>query len=220
MHRIDGEGATSDGKFTEGNPATGSVATTVTADWCNAIQEEIINVLAAAGITPTKADNTQLRQAIQSLISGGGVAVSAAGVSIADAGDYFTGTEVEAALQQLAQKLYAGTINANQIRRSVVKLDGAAHQSNAAHLESIVEISHTADATYTVLPDSSLNLPIGAAIQIAQSGAGKVNIAGGAGVTILRAASFKAVVMQQHAIAVLIKTAANTWRLGGMLEAA
>lgn len=220
MHRIDSEGATVDNKFTEGNPSTGVPATEVSADWLTAVQEEIIEVLVAAGITPLKTDNTQLRQAIQSLISGGGVAVTAAGVTIADAGSFFTGGEVESALQQLGNDLYGGTFASSKIRRQVVALSGAAQQTETAHAENIVEISHGSAVTYTVRPDGTLNLPVGTAIEIVQAGGGKISFAAGAGVTILKSASFNASTLNQHSVAVLYKTAANTWRLGGMLEAA
>ncbi len=69
MHRIDGAGATVDSKFTEGNPATGVPATTVTADILNALQEESCYVIEQAGLTLNKADNTQLRQAILKMVS-------------------------------------------------------------------------------------------------------------------------------------------------------
>lgn len=218
MHRIDGEGATSDNKFTEGNPSTGAVATTVTADWCNAVQEEIVNVLLAAGITPAKANNAQLVAAIQSLISGGGIAVTAAGVTIADTGDFFSGGEVEAALQQLAAKVYNGTIAANQVRRSVLQLTGPTHLTQANHAESFLEISHSSPADYTVQPDSTLNLPIGTAIQIAQAGSGVIRYRAGTGVGITHHAGFNGTSGGPNSIAVLVKVAANNWRLGGQLE--
>jgi hypothetical protein len=220
MHRIDGEGATSDNKFTEGNPQTGLVATEVTADWLNSIQEEVIAVLTAAGIPPSKASNTQLRDAILSLITGGGSAVAAEGVSIADAGNYITGTNVEAALQQLAAQLYGGTFSSNKIRRQVVVLDGPTFQTELAHAENVLEISYATGVNYTVRPDSELNLPIGTCIQVAQTGGGKITFIQGAGVTLLKGASFNARTMEQNGIAVLIKRAANVWRVGGALEAA
>ena len=48
MHRIDSATATSDHKFTEGDPTIPIAATTVTADWLNAVQEEIAAVIAGA----------------------------------------------------------------------------------------------------------------------------------------------------------------------------
>lgn len=62
------------GFFTEGNPTSGTPATVVTADWANLIQEEILNVLLAAGITPNKASRTQLSEAIALIATGGGSA--------------------------------------------------------------------------------------------------------------------------------------------------
>jgi len=222
MHRIDGEGATSDNKFTEGNPSTGLIATEVTADWLNAIQEEIIAVLTAAGISPSKPTNTQLRDAILSLISGGGVAVSAEGVTIADAGEYFSGTEVESALQQLAAKVYAGTFASSQIRRQALETnDGTTvFQTEAVHAENYIILTASTAVTYNIRPASAQDFPIGTAIQVVQGGAGKVTFVPGSGVTLLKGDSFNARTMEQQAVAVLVKTSNNTWRLHGMLEEA
>lgn len=52
------------GFFTEGDPQNAIPATVVTKDWANQIQEEIIAVIVAAGLTPTKGVNTQLRDSI------------------------------------------------------------------------------------------------------------------------------------------------------------
>lgn len=67
MHKIDGAGVAPGGLFREGNPSTGTRATTVTADFMNAVQTELINVILEAGITLNKVDNTQLVQAIRLL---------------------------------------------------------------------------------------------------------------------------------------------------------
>ena len=55
------------GFFIEG-AAGGPDPTYVTADWCNAVQEEPIAVIEAAGIELDENDNTQLLQAINSII--------------------------------------------------------------------------------------------------------------------------------------------------------
>lgn len=70
MHRIDGPGATVDGKFTEGNPAAGVPATVVTAAWMTDVQEELISVLSTAGIAPVKGTQDQLLKAIRTIASG------------------------------------------------------------------------------------------------------------------------------------------------------
>ncbi|NMY07572.1 hypothetical protein HBO38_03760 [Pseudomonas veronii] len=67
MHRIDGPGATADNMFTEGDPVAGTPATVVTDDFMNAVQEELIGILSAAGVTPSKASQDQVLQAIYKL---------------------------------------------------------------------------------------------------------------------------------------------------------
>lgn len=66
MKRIDNSTATVDNLFTEGNPSTATPATVLAAQWLNVIQEELANVVEAAGLTldQTGADDTQLLQAI------------------------------------------------------------------------------------------------------------------------------------------------------------
>ena len=69
MHRIDTSTATPDHKFTEGDPAVPVAATTVSAAWLNAVQEELVAVITGAGLELQKSDNGQLRQAISQLIT-------------------------------------------------------------------------------------------------------------------------------------------------------
>jgi hypothetical protein len=69
MHKIDSAGATIDNKFTEGNSGTGTPATVLDAAWLNAVQEEMISVLAAGAITPAKGTWTQLRDAINYMLN-------------------------------------------------------------------------------------------------------------------------------------------------------
>lgn len=69
MHKIDSPTATPDGLFTIGDPVGGMAPTVVTDDWLNAVQTEIVNVIEEAGETLDKPDNTQLLQAIQTLIA-------------------------------------------------------------------------------------------------------------------------------------------------------
>jgi hypothetical protein len=57
------------GYFTDGNPSLGIPATIVTADWFNQVTDELLNVLAAAGISPVKATHNQVVSAINFLIT-------------------------------------------------------------------------------------------------------------------------------------------------------
>lgn len=66
MHRIDHATAVSN-LFTEGNPSLGQPATVVTDDWLNDVQEELITILAAAGVTPVKGTQNQLLAALSTL---------------------------------------------------------------------------------------------------------------------------------------------------------
>lgn len=69
MHRIDGPGATVDNRFTDGDPVGGVQATVVTDDWANDVQEELMSVLAAAGIAPVKGTQDQVVKAFRALIA-------------------------------------------------------------------------------------------------------------------------------------------------------
>lgn len=219
MYKTDAPGHDNN-EFTDGNPLTGTPATVLDAAFMNEIMHELINVLVYASITPTKGVRTQLREAIVSIATGGGEAVTAEGVSIADAGNLITGTNVETALQELASAIANNTYASSRFRRNVVALSGATQQTEAAHFEQVLEISHGSAATYTVRPDASANAPIGTSITIFQAGSGQIEIVQGSGVTVHKGASFSRKSMEQHASMVLVKVAANTWRLGGMLEAA
>ncbi|PMQ04151.1 hypothetical protein DyAD56_15800 [Dyella sp. AD56] len=59
-------GAGTPGFFTDGSPTGGVPATIVPAEWLNAVQQELINIVEAAGLTPTKNLFNQLGLAIQS----------------------------------------------------------------------------------------------------------------------------------------------------------
>lgn len=66
MHRIDTPGNVA-GHFTDGDPLIPQEPTIVGEDWLNAVQEEICNVIEAAGITLNKPTNTQLLAAMRAL---------------------------------------------------------------------------------------------------------------------------------------------------------
>ena len=68
MHKIDTPDATRDGRFTEGDPTVPVPATTVSADWLNAVQDEVLAVLNAAGLAPAKNNNAQLLAALKKIV--------------------------------------------------------------------------------------------------------------------------------------------------------
>lgn len=69
MNRIDSPGAVN-GRFSDGNPASGQRATVVSAAWLNALQETILNPIEQAGINLDIADNAQLYNAIVTIATG------------------------------------------------------------------------------------------------------------------------------------------------------
>lgn len=68
MHLIDGL-YNDEGAFVQRNVAAGVPGTLITADWLNAVQDELAAVIAAAGLALDKADNAQLHAAILALIA-------------------------------------------------------------------------------------------------------------------------------------------------------
>ena len=68
MHRIDGAGHVNNMWVSE-DPATARPPTEITADWQNAVQEELVNLVLKAGLPLDKGDNTQLWQAVMLLLN-------------------------------------------------------------------------------------------------------------------------------------------------------
>jgi hypothetical protein len=78
----------------------------------------------------------------------------------------------------------------------------------------------TTATTVTVPSDATAPFPIGTELHIHQDGTGPVTIAADSGVTIRKYASFSNVLLGQFATATVKKTAANEWRLFGLLATA
>lgn len=79
MHRIDVPSATAENKFTDGSPSGGVPATTVTADWLNDMQENLMAILDQEGVIPVKGRALDLFDAIVKICIGvvaGGVATN------------------------------------------------------------------------------------------------------------------------------------------------
>lgn len=53
------------GKFVDEDSSTGQVGSLIPAAWANAITDEMINAITAAGLAPDEDDKTQLRQALE-----------------------------------------------------------------------------------------------------------------------------------------------------------
>lgn len=68
MHRIDGDGATVDNTFTDGDAGAGIPATVVTADWANDVQENLCTFIDAYAGPLVKGDGNQLQTAVGNLV--------------------------------------------------------------------------------------------------------------------------------------------------------
>lgn len=84
MHKIDSTGTSASlptpgavgatvGYFTEGDPNTATPATVVSADWLNAVQEELVGVIEGLGITLDKTSQSQLLAALKRLSGQGDI---------------------------------------------------------------------------------------------------------------------------------------------------
>lgn len=78
----------------------------------------------------------------------------------------------------------------------------------------VVERSNSSANTVTVPPDASVPFPVGARVDVCQTGTGQTTIAAGSGVTI-RSADGKLAIAKQYGGASLYKRAANEWLLIG-----
>lgn len=104
------------------------------------------------------------------------------------------------------------------ITREINPQTGTTYTFVLADAGKICEFANAAAVTATVPPNSSVALPVGTQIEVTQTGAGKVTLAQGAGVTITSLASYKAIA-GQYASATLYKRATDTWQLSGSLIA-
>ncbi|MBI0533254.1 gp53-like domain-containing protein [Sphingomonas sp. TX0522] len=73
------------GYFTGGDPSVPTPPTDVPVDWLNMIQEELVAIVAAAGISLSKADRGQVLAAIRALIASGGIAFASNPEAVAGA---------------------------------------------------------------------------------------------------------------------------------------
>ncbi|WP_322080176.1 hypothetical protein [Burkholderia cenocepacia] len=107
------EAAGTEGYFTEGNPATGTPATKVRGSWLNMIQEELSNILAAAGIARSKTAYNQVNAALQKMYGGviGSVRNGRMYVAAASATATYTADEVIVETSLGAQPFRVASIN-------------------------------------------------------------------------------------------------------------
>jgi|688.fasta_scaffold23591_3 hypothetical protein len=82
--------------------------------------------------------------------------------------------------------------------------------------DNIIEVSSSLATTITIPPDSSLNFPVGASLDVIQIGTGEVTIAAAVGVTVNSTPGLK--LRTQWSSCTLLKRSANTWLVYGDLK--
>ena len=86
-----------------------------------------------------------------------------------------------------------------------------------AERDSLIEVNSGSAKTVTIPLNSAVAYPIGSSLDILQTGAGQVTIAGDSGVTVNATPGFK--LRAQYSSATLFKRAENTWVVFGDLTA-
>ncbi|SNR95144.1 hypothetical protein SAMN04488503_1986, partial [Humidesulfovibrio mexicanus] len=107
------------GFFTAGNAVAGIPATVPGEHWFNMTQEELLNVIRAAGLAPSATDDTQLRQAVAGLILDAVAGHNESAAAHADIRQLIAGINIPAASETVAgivrlstaDEAHAGTDN-------------------------------------------------------------------------------------------------------------
>lgn len=115
MQKIGDSTSTANGakEFTKGQPGTGVDATVITAEWLNAIQRELVNLVLGGGLTIVPGDDSQVLKAIQAIQTAANTWAKLAGkpTTVAEFGltDAFTKSETSTAIQQAVAALVASS---------------------------------------------------------------------------------------------------------------
>lgn len=106
----------------------------------------------------------------------------------------------------------------SDVTRAINAQTGTSYTFVLSDAGKICEFSNSSAVTVTVPPNSSVAFPVGTQIDIVQTGAGKVTLAQGSGVTIKSIASQKSLAAQE-AGGTLYKRDTNVWSFGGTIAA-
>lgn len=141
----------------------------------------------------------------------GGTAV---GTTITDAGNYYTGTEVETALQEVGASL--ATLSASTGSGVNLQTGSGTYTavlSDATKIE--IQRSNSSANNVTIPPHSSVAFPIGTQLGIRMTGTGQTSVVAGGGVTVNSLGSLN--LQATGALAIAIQTATDVWWLTGEL---
>jgi hypothetical protein len=154
------------------------------------------------GTTAARADHVHATDASRAPLASptftGTVTVSASGVAFTD------GTQTKEGVPS---------------RTSISQQTAAYNLSTGglAHRDQLIEISSASAVTLTIPTNATTAYPVGTSIDILQTGAGQVTVAGAAGVTVNATPGLK--LRTQWSSATLFKRATDTWVVMGDLSA-
>ena len=160
------------GYFIKGDAVAAIPATVPGQDWYNMVQEELHNLVVAAGLTPSATDDTQLTQAVARLIAAQAVTVANASetvagiLKLATAAQALEGTDMDTAMTPAdVAAAIAGVVRAytaQQFNVPVVRTGAAGAQ--AADMNAHQLLSLTATAAISFL--QATNLVVGKTMTI------------------------------------------------------
>jgi hypothetical protein len=116
-----------------------------------------------------------------------------------------------------AQTLTNKTLTSPLINLGINAQSGTTYTTVLADNGKLVTQTNASPITTTIPPNSSVAYPVGAQINVAQLGAGKVTFAQGAGVTIVStgATASAPALRAQYSTATAVQTATDTWLIMG-----
>ena len=116
-----------------------------------------------------------------------------------------------------SQTLTNKILTSPQINLSVNAQTGTTYTTVLADNGKLITQSNASAITTTIPPNSSVAYPVGAQINVVQTGAGQVSFAQGAGVTIVSTGSTASApkLRVQYSTATAIQTATDTWLVVG-----
>lgn len=120
---------------------------------------------------------------------------------------------IEGHLQSLSDDIQDITDNLSDVLTTSFNQKTASYTLVLSDKDKVVEMNSGSALTLTVPNNSSVAFEIGSSVNILQTGAGQVTVAGAAGVTINSTPGLK--LRAQWSFATLIKRASNTWVLIG-----
>ena len=163
----------------------------------SAIQTQLDAKLASATAASTyeTITNVALKAPKASPSFTGGVTVDASGIIFTD------GTQVKQGVPSI----------------TAINQQTAAYTTALADRDKLVEVSSATGVTVTIPANASVAYPVGTSIDILQTGAGQVTIAGAGGVTVNATPGLK--LRTQWSSATLFKRATDTWVVFGDLTA-